>query len=77
MKSFALIVWLLLGEGGQRVILTQHLDDQAACEATATALVERHTARGQRVRYLCHEVIPEVGDVDENGNPIEPEQAAP
>lgn len=77
MKSFALILWLLLGDGGQRVILTRHLDDAASCEAAARLLVEQHAARGQRVRYLCHEVVPEVGDVDENGNPIEPGQAAP
>ncbi len=77
MKSFALILWLLLGDGGQRVILTQHLDDDASCRAAAKALVEQYAARGQQVRYLCHEVVPEVGDVDENGNPIGPEQAAP
>jgi hypothetical protein len=72
MKSFALILWLLIDGGGQKVILTRHVDDDATCHTTAKALVEAHAARGQRVRYLCHEVVPEVGDVDENGNPIEP-----
>jgi hypothetical protein len=76
MKSFALILWLLMGDDRQQVILTQHVDDEATCLATARALVEKHAARGQRVRYLCHEVVPEVGDVDVNGNPIKPEQAA-
>lgn len=75
MKSIALILWLVLGDGRQQVILTQHLDDDASCQATARALVEKHAARGQRVRYLCHEVVPEVGDVDVNGNPIEPDHA--
>ena len=70
MKSIALILWLLLDGGGQRVILTKHVDSEAACQATAKELVEQHAARGQRVRYLCHEVVPEVGDVDVNGNPI-------
>lgn len=74
MKSFALILWLLIDGGGQKVILTRYVDDEATCQTTAKVLVAEHAARGQRVRYLCHEVIPEVGDVDENGNPIKPEQ---
>lgn len=76
MKSFALILWLLIGDGGQRVVLTQHVDSDALCQTAAKALVDKYAARGQRVRYLCHEVVPEVGDVDVNGNPIEPERAA-
>jgi hypothetical protein len=76
MKSFALILWLLLGDGKQQVILTQHVDDAATCAATAKVLVDKYEARGQRVRYLCHEVVPEVGEVDVNGNPIQAEQAA-
>lgn len=75
MKSFALILWLLIDGGGQKVILTRHVDDDATCQTMAKALVDEYVARGRRVRYLCHEVIPEVGDVDENGNPIEPEPA--
>ena len=70
MKSFVLILWLLTGDGRQQPILTQYVDDEAACVATARALVDQHAARGPRVRYLCHEVVPEVGDVDEMGNPI-------
>jgi len=76
MKSFVLILWLLTGDGRQQPILTQYLDDEAACEATAKVLADRHAARGQRVRYLCHEVVPEVGDVDEMGNPIAADPSA-
>jgi hypothetical protein len=76
MKSFVLILWLLTGDGRQQVILTQYLDNEAACVATANFLADKHAVRGQRVRYLCHEVVPEVGGVDEMGNPIKPEPAA-
>lgn len=76
MKSFVFILWLLMGDGRQQVLLTQHVDDEATCLAAAKVLVDKHEARGEKVRYLCHEVVPEVGDVDENGNPIEPELSA-
>ncbi len=76
MKSFALILWLILGNGKQQVLTTTHTDGAESCQATAQVLVAKHTARGQKVRYLCHEVVPEVGDVDVNGNPITPESAA-
>ena len=76
MKSFVLILWLLTGDGRQQPILTQYVDDAAACAAAAGALVDQHAARGQRVRYLCHEVVPEVGDVDEMGNPIAADPSA-
>jgi hypothetical protein len=35
-------------------------------------LMEKHASSGEKVRYQCHEVVEEVGNVDENGNPIEP-----
>ncbi len=74
MKSFALILWLILGNGKQQILTTTHADDAASCRATAQALVEKHAARGQQVRYLCHEVVPEDTDVDVNGNPLPPEK---
>ncbi|MEW6677558.1 MAG: hypothetical protein AB1421_06515 [Pseudomonadota bacterium] len=43
-----------------------------SCRSVAQALVDKHAAEGKKARFLCHEVIEEVGDVDENGNPIEP-----
>ena len=76
MKSFVLILWLLMGDGRQQPILTQYVDDEAACVATASVLVDQHAGRGQRVRYLCHEVVPEVGDVDEMGNPLPADPSA-
>jgi hypothetical protein len=76
MKSFVLILWLLMGDGRQQAILTQYVDNEAACVATATVLADKYAARGQRVRYLCHEVVPEVGDVDEMGNPIAADPSA-
>lgn len=76
MKSFVFILWLLMGDGRQQVLLTQHHDDEATCLAAARVLVDKHETRGEKVRYLCHEVVPEVGDVDENGNPIAPRPSA-
>ncbi|MEW5770431.1 MAG: hypothetical protein AB1831_08715 [Pseudomonadota bacterium] len=72
MKSIVLLVWLALANGKEQVILSRHLDDQATCVATAQALVAQHAAQGGKARYLCQEVVEEVGGVDINGNPIEP-----
>lgn len=70
MKSFALILWLILADGRQEVVLTDHLDSNEHCQTAAKTWVAKYAAQGKKVRYLCHEVVPEVGDVDENGNPI-------
>lgn len=70
MKSIVLILWLTLPTGKEQVLLTRHMDDQAACTAAAQALVVEHGRRGEKVRFQCHEVVEEVGDVDENGNPL-------
>jgi hypothetical protein len=72
MKSIALILWLALANGKEQVVLSKHVEDMEKCQATAQALVVNHAAKGERVRYLCHEVVEEVGNVDANGNPIEP-----
>lgn len=70
MKSVALILWLTLANGKEQVILTQHMNTQDECVSTARAKVEQHTRRGEKTRYICHEVIEEVGGVDDNGNPL-------
>jgi len=70
MKSVALILWLTLASGKEQVILTQHWESMTKCKAVATDLVATHAEKGQKARFLCHEVIEEVGDVDENGNPL-------
>jgi hypothetical protein len=71
MKSIALILWLALANGKEQVILSKHLEDMGQCKATAQALVAKHASKGEQVRYLCHEVVEEVGNVDQNGNPVE------
>lgn len=71
MKSIVLLLWLAMANGKEEVILNQHLDDHATCVATAQALQAKHAKKGEKVRYLCHEVVEEVGNVDVNGNPIE------
>lgn len=70
MKSIVLILWLTLPTGKEQFLLTRHMDDQGACMQAARALVVEHSQRGQRVRFQCHEVVEEVGGVDENGNPL-------
>ncbi len=70
MKSIVLILWLTLPTGKEQFLLTRHLDDQAACLEAAQALVLKHNQRGEQVRYLCHEVVEEVGGVDTSGNPL-------
>lgn len=72
MKSVALIVWLLLPSGHERIALNIHLDDMAACQARAVAEVASLERQGGKARYLCQKVVEEVGEVDANGNPIEP-----
>jgi hypothetical protein len=71
MKSIVLLLWLATANGKEEIILNRHLDGQATCVATAQALQAKHAAKGEKVRYLCHEVVEEVGNVDVNGNPIE------
>lgn len=76
MKSIALIIWLTLASGKEQVVLTRHMDDLAKCQAAAQVVVDDYAAQGKKARYLCHEVIEEVGDVDENGNPLTPVKAS-
>lgn len=71
MKSIVLIVWLFMPSGQQEVVVKQHYDDMAACEAKAEAVAGQYARLGQKTRHLCHPVIDEVGDVDANGNPIQ------
>lgn len=72
MKSVALILWLALAGGKEQVVHTNHMDDMDKCRSVAQAMVDSHAAEGKKARFLCQEIIEEVGDVDENGNPIEP-----
>ncbi|MDD4882005.1 MAG: hypothetical protein PHR30_14815 [Gallionellaceae bacterium] len=71
MKSIALIIWLLSANGHDRIVERSHYDDMAACEAKAQAVAAHYAQQGGKTRYLCHPVVEEVGDVDENGNPVE------
>jgi len=70
MKSVVLLVWLIATGERDRLILNHHFDDRAACESRAVDMLRAEQARGRQIRYLCHEVVPEVGGVDENGNPL-------
>jgi hypothetical protein len=70
MKSIVLILWLVAGNGHDELVYTGHVDDQPACEAKAAAFAEQYVRQGRKTRHLCHAVIEEVGDVDENGNPL-------
>lgn len=72
MKSVALIIWLLGANGQERIVERSHYDDMAACEAKAQATAAHYAQQGGKTRHLCHPVIEEVGDVDADGNPIEP-----
>jgi hypothetical protein len=72
MKSIALLFWLAAANGGEQLLLPiRHFDDMAACEAAAEGQAAQHA--GKASRHKCHEIQPEVGEVDENGNPIKPE----
>lgn len=71
MKSIVLIIWLVAADGHQEVVVKRHYDDWNACEAKAQAISEQYSRDGRLTRHLCHEVVEEVGEVDENGNPIE------
>lgn len=75
-KTFVLLLWLLTSSGKQQLLSAQHVDGEEVCQSTAKILVEKYSAKGEQVRYLCQQVIEEVGDVDENGNPLPPEKAA-
>jgi len=70
MKSMVLLVWLVVAGERDRLILNQHLDGLQICERIAQERLLAHQARGQQARFLCHEVMPEVGGVNENGNPL-------
>lgn len=70
MKSIVLIIWLVAADGHQEVALTRHYDDWHTCEARAEVIAQEYAGKGKLTRHLCHEVIEEVGDVDENGNPV-------
>jgi len=72
MKSIVLILWLTMPNGPDQFLLTQHVDNQTICEQRGQSLVDQRASAGQNVRFQCHEVVEEVGNVDENGNPIEP-----
>ncbi len=70
MKSVALIVWLLTPSGHEQIVMRSHFDEMPSCESAARAEVARHPPASGKTRYLCHAVVPENEDVDENGNPI-------
>lgn len=72
MKSIVLLLWLSVPTGADQFLLTQHVDNQIACERMGQSLVQQHASSGEKVRFQCHEVVEEVGNVDENGNPIGP-----
>jgi hypothetical protein len=72
MKSIVLILWLTVPSGPDQFLLTKHTDDMAACEHLGQTLVHEQALGGKQARFQCHEVVEEVGNVDENGNPIEP-----
>lgn len=72
MKSIVLLLWLSVPTGADQFLSTQHMDDPIACERIGQRLVQQHASSGEKVRFQCHEVVEEVGNVDENGNPIEP-----
>ena len=72
MKSIVLILWLTVPTGPDQFLLTKHVDNQAVCECMGQAMVDKRAQAGEQTPYLCREVVEEVGDVDENGNPIEP-----
>jgi len=71
MKSIVLLLWLTVPNGTEQFLLTQYLDDMSVCELRGQALVHEQLAKGKQARFTCHEVVEEVGNVDENGNPIE------
>ncbi|MCP5277976.1 MAG: hypothetical protein H6935_06380 [Thiobacillus sp.] len=72
MKSIVLLLWLTVPNGADQFLLTKHVDNTAVCEHMGQALVHEHALGGKQVRFQCHEVVEEVGNVDENGNPIDP-----
>ena len=75
MKSIVLLVWLATASGQEQVVLTRHVDNMMLCESAAQSVQAEYAAKGGKTRHLCHEVVEEVGNVDVNGNPIEPTTA--
>lgn len=73
MKSIALLMWLAAANGSEQILPVTYFDDIAACEATAQSRVTQYAGQGMQARHKCHKSVPEVGDVDENGNPLPPE----
>ncbi|HNQ03265.1 MAG TPA: hypothetical protein PKH69_01510 [Thiobacillaceae bacterium] len=59
-----------MSAGKEQFVLSRHVDDRAVCTQAAQALVAEYAQRGQRARYLCHEVVEEEGEVDAHGNPL-------
>jgi hypothetical protein len=70
MKSVALIIWLLGAQSHEQIVVRSHHDDMAACEARAAEVAEKYAREAKKTRHLCHVVVLENEDVDENGNPI-------
>jgi hypothetical protein len=75
MKSIALILWLVLGNGRETFLSTQYFEDEASCTARAELIKADHAAQGKKIRFLCQRVIEEDTNVDMYGNPLPPGHA--
>ena len=71
MKSIVLLFWLIGANNGRDLLLPfTHYDDPPACVAAAQRLEAEYAQKGVKVRYKCHETVPEETEVDMYGNPI-------